>query len=108
MTDKYKVPRKDQEDWDSFTKKIDKVRIKKSEDFFGEKNINKINNSKMPFLEEGCEKLIKKMVKKKIFATNNLAEVQKCKYIIICLGTPIKSSLNPNLKNFISYLWILV
>ena len=67
------------------------------------KNINKINNSKMPFLEEGCEKLLKKMIKKKIFVTNNLAEVQKCKYIIICLGTPINSSLNPNLKNFIFF-----
>ena len=29
------------------------------------KNIEKINNSKMPFLEAGCDQLLKKMVAKK-------------------------------------------
>ena len=72
------------------------------------KNINKINQGKMPFLEEGCASLLKRMVyKKKIKATSDLSELKKCKYIIICLGTPINKKFNPNLKNFISFFYLL-
>ena len=70
--------------------------------------INKINNGKMPFLEEGCGKILKKMVKrKKIFASENLKEVKNCKYIIICIGTPVDKNFNPNLKEFISFFYNL-
>ena len=72
------------------------------------KNINKINQGEMPFLEEGCTSLLKKMVyKKRIKATSNLSELRKCKYIIICLGTPINKKFNPDLKNFISFFYLL-
>ena len=71
-------------------------------------NIKKINHGKMPFIEEGCEKLLKKMIiKKKIYATTELSEVKKCKYIIICLGTPINNKFEPNLKNFINFFYEL-
>ena len=72
------------------------------------KNVKKINQSKMPFIEEGCNKLLKKMIfKKKIFATTNLSEVKKCKYIIVCIGTPINNQFNPDLKNFIKFFYEL-
>ena len=72
------------------------------------KNVKKINQSKMPFIEEGCNKLIKKMIfKKKIFATTNLREVKKCKYIIVCICTPINNQFNPDLKNFIKFFYEL-
>jgi len=45
--------------------------------------------------------------KKKIFATNKLNDVRKCKYIIVCLGTPIKNKFKPNLKKFISFFYTL-
>ena len=65
------------------------------------KNIKKINQGEMPFVEEGCTKLLKKMIyKKKIFATNKLDEVEKCKYIIVCIGTPINNKFKPNFINF--------
>jgi len=68
------------------------------------KNIKKINQGVMPFLEEGSTNLLKKMIKKrKIYATEKLDEVKKCKYIIICIGTPINSKLDPNLKNFLNF-----
>jgi len=68
------------------------------------KNIKKINQGIMPFLEEGSTNLLKKMIKKrKIYATEKLDEVKKCKYIIICIGTPINSKLDPNLKNFLNF-----
>jgi len=44
------------------------------------KNIKKINQGQMPFMEKGCATLLKKMIyKKKIFATNKLNEVKKSK-----------------------------
>ena len=64
-------------------------------------NIKKINHGEMPFIEEGCTKLLKKMIsKKKIFATSELNGVKRCKYIIVCLGTPTNNKFEPNLKNF--------
>ena len=67
-------------------------------------NINKINNGKVPFLEEGSKKLLKKMLKrKKIYATNKLSEIRDSKYIIVCIGTPVTKKFNPNLKNFITF-----
>ena len=72
------------------------------------KNIKKINQGQMPFLEEGCEKLLKKAVsKKKIFATKKLSYVSQCKYIIICLGTPINNKFKPDLKKFINFFYVL-
>ena len=72
------------------------------------KNIKSLNNGIMPFLEEGSTKLLKKMIlKKKIYATENLSEVKKSKYIIICIGTPINNQLNPNLKNFVNFFYDL-
>ena len=48
------------------------------------KNINKINKGQMPFLEDGCEKLLPlELKKKRISATSNLLEVKQCKYINI-------------------------
>ena len=71
-------------------------------------NIKKINHGEMPFIEEGCTKLLKKMIsKKKIIATLKLSEVKKCKYIIVCLGTPTNNKFEPNLKNFINFFYSL-
>ena len=68
------------------------------------KNIKKINHGVMPFLEEGSTVLLKQMIKKKkIYATSKLEEVQKCKYVIICIGTPINNNLDPKLKNFFNF-----
>jgi len=68
------------------------------------KNINKINSGESPFLEEGSNSLLKKMLKlKRIAATDKLQAIKKSKYIIICIGTPIDSKLNPDTKNFIKF-----
>lgn len=73
-----------------------------------QKNIKKINRGIMPFVEEGCVKLLKKMIyKKKIFATSKLHEVSKCKYIVVCIGTPINNKFKPNLKNFFNFFYHL-
>jgi len=72
------------------------------------KNIKKINSGKMPFLEEGCEKLLKKMIeKKRIIASANLSNVKRSKYVIICLGTPVNKKFNPILNNFVNFFYLL-
>jgi len=69
-------------------------------------NIKKINKGKMPFQEQGCEKLLKKMIKKKnILASKDLNNIKKSKYIIVCLGTPINKQHNPDLKKFINFFY---
>tara|TARA_Y100000389_G_C17419112_1_gene495565 strand:- start:276 stop:1442 length:1167 start_codon:yes stop_codon:yes gene_type:complete len=54
-------------------------------------NINKINKLKMPFMEKGAEKLLKKN-KKKIFATHSKECLKYSKIIIVCIGTPVTNS----------------
>ena len=67
-------------------------------------NIKKINQGISPFLEEGSEKLLVKLLRqKKIKATTDLEEVKKSKYIIICIGTPIDNNLSPEIKNFLNF-----
>ena len=69
-----------------------------------QRNIKKINQGIMPFVEDGCAKLLKKMIyKKKIFATSKLDAVKKCKYIIVCIGTPINNKFKPNLEKFFNF-----
>ena len=70
--------------------------------------INKINASKVPFLEENSQKLLNSMIRKKrISATNQLIEVLESKYIIVCIGTPINKQLNPSLRSFINFFYQL-
>lgn len=67
-------------------------------------NTKKINSGKSPFLEEGANTLLKKMLKKKrIIATNDLKNVLETKFIIICIGTPIDSNLSPEIKKFLNF-----
>ena len=53
----------------------------------------------MPFIEVGCENLLKNIKKKRIFFSNNYDDIEKNKYIIISLGTDVKN-LKPETKNF--------
>ena len=62
------------------------------------KNIDKINNSEMPFLEDDGERLLKKN-KKKIFATTNKEFIKYARAVIVCIGTPVKNS-KPDIKFF--------
>ena len=61
-------------------------------------NIKKINNSIMPFMEDGGAKILKKN-KPRIFATNNKKLIKLSKIIIICIGTPVRNN-KPDLKFF--------
>tara|TARA_B100000700_G_C15002035_1_gene836772 strand:- start:105 stop:1280 length:1176 start_codon:yes stop_codon:yes gene_type:complete len=72
------------------------------------KNNQIINSGKMPFLEDGCEKILRKNLSKNmIFATNDYAEIKKNKIIIIAIGTNIKSNFKPELKKFLNFFHFL-
>ncbi len=61
-------------------------------------NLDKISIGKMPFLERGGDKFLKKY-KKLLFTTQNKEDLKKVKILIVCIGTPIKNS-KPDLEFF--------
>ena len=65
-------------------------------------NIKKINDLKMPFMEDGGLKLLKKN-KARIFATTDKRYIKGTKIIIVCIGTPVKKN-KPNLVYFFKML----
>ena len=60
--------------------------------------VKKINNSQLPFMEDGGNELLKKN-KKRIFATTNKNSISKSDIIIVCIGTPVKNN-KPDLFYF--------
>ena len=68
------------------------------------RNIEMINNGHLPFIEENCESLLKRSLKrKKIFATNNFDEIKNNKFIIVAIGTNIKKDFNPEIEKFLKF-----
>lgn len=68
------------------------------------KSIKLINKGIIPFIEDGAKLILKNLLKKKkIIATKNLSNIKNSKYIIICIGTPIKENLKPETREFINF-----
>ena len=68
------------------------------------KYLKLINAGKSPFLEVGSDKLLKSALKKKkILTSSNLKDVKESKYIIVCIGTPVSTKLNPKLHSFLNF-----
>ena len=66
--------------------------------------LKKISNGKPPFLEDGSQKLLKKVLKKKkIIISTKLEDVKKSKFIIICIGTPVSKKLKPKITGFLNF-----
>jgi len=66
-------------------------------------NINLINNGICPYKEEKSKKILKKNLKKRIFAYSDFNKIKSSKYIIVCIGTPINKKLKPDTSNFILF-----
>jgi len=60
-----------------------------------QEKIDLINQGKMPFMEEGSEEVLKKVIKKTLFLSSNLEVIKNSKFIIIATGTPVDEHLNP-------------
>lgn len=59
--------------------------------------LKKLKKSQMPFRENGATELLRSQLNTNFFPTNNMAEVAKCSYIILTLGTPVDENMNPSL-----------
>ncbi len=56
--------------------------------------LNSFYSQREIFNEPGIYKLIKQsLIKKKLILSNDLRDIKKCDYIIICVGTPLKKNL---------------
>lgn len=69
--------------------------------------LNKIKKGLVPFKEEKAKLYLKKF-KKNIFFSTDFEDIAKCKFIIICIGTPVnKFTLAPDLKAFYEFIYKL-
>lgn len=60
-----------------------------------QEKMDEINKGKMPFMEKGAYKILKKVKGKNFLATTDYSFVSKSDYIILTLGTPIDENMNP-------------
>ena len=68
------------------------------------KNLNKIKSGNLPFYEENAQKILKQCLKDNLLSfSNHLISIKNSKFLIICIGTPVNSNLNPQTKNFYTF-----
>lgn len=75
------------------------------------KKIESINKGRMPFMEKGANKILKKVIGKSLTVTTDYKFIKESNYIILTLGTPVDANMNPvysqineSLINMIPYL----
>ena len=64
--------------------------------------LKRISDGIIPFKEKNGKEFLKKY-KKNIFLTSDPKYIKESKNIIICIGTPVKENLKPDLKNFFKF-----
>jgi UDP-N-acetyl-D-mannosaminuronic acid dehydrogenase len=57
--------------------------------------LEKISNGQMPFMEAGCEGLLRSTLNKTLFTSADITSIGKAKFIIVIVGTPVDEHLNP-------------
>ena len=55
-----------------------------------------VNDGIMPFLENGCEKLLKNNIGNNLHVSSDPSVISESKFIIIVIGTPVDEFLNPD------------
>lgn len=60
-----------------------------------QKALDKINNGTMPFMEEGSESILKKVIKKTLVTSNNPESISESEIVVVVIGTPVDEHLNP-------------
>jgi len=67
-----------------------------------QKNIDNVNNGKVPFMEEGAEPLLKKTIRDKTLrATNEPSAIGLSRVVVMVIGTPVDEYLNPKVNDII-------
>lgn len=65
--------------------------------------IAKISAGEMPFLEHGCEPVLKKTINQTLFASSDVNVVGQAKFLIVVIGTPVDEHLNPVHDQWIAF-----
>jgi UDP-N-acetyl-D-mannosaminuronic acid dehydrogenase len=58
-----------------------------------------IESGKMPFIEEGAEPLLQRVINKTLHISENIADVARARIVIVTVGTPIDEYLNPKTRH---------
>ncbi|MCG6552438.1 MAG: nucleotide sugar dehydrogenase [Candidatus Magnetominusculus sp. LBB02] len=59
-----------------------------------------VSKGRMPFLEAGAEEILKDVIGKRLFVSNDRAVITESHYVIIVIGTPVDEHLNPQFTIF--------
>ena len=59
-----------------------------------------VSQGRMPFMEEGAEKLLKKVLGKTLFISSDKNVISDSHYIVVVIGTPADRHLNPEFTVF--------
>lgn len=54
-----------------------------------------VRNGVMPFLEEGCEEKLGRVINKSLKLIDDPASISQSKFLIVAIGTPLEEHLNP-------------
>lgn len=57
--------------------------------------MEKISQGTMPFMEHGCEELLRSTLGKTLFTSWDIESIGEAKFIIVIIGTPVDAHLNP-------------
>ncbi len=57
-----------------------------------------IEQGKMPFLEQGAQSILKRVIHKRLWLSSDVTDVSKAKFVVVAVGTPVDDHLNPKLK----------
>lgn len=69
-----------------------------------QKAIETVSRGKMPFLEEGAEEILKRVLGKTLFISSDKAVISGSHFIVIVIGTPVDEHLNPEFTLFKKFL----
>ena len=65
-----------------------------------QKTIDTVSQGKMPFVEEGAEEILKKVIGKTLFISSKKSVISESYFIVIVIGTPVDEHLNPEFTLF--------
>lgn len=60
-----------------------------------ETSVGIVNSGKLPFLEDGAEPVLQRVLGKTLEVGNNPKYISDCKFVVVVVGTPVDEHLNP-------------
>lgn len=65
-----------------------------------QKTVDLVNQKKMPFLEDGAQEVLEKVLHTSFWITIDKDSIRKSKFIVVVIGTPVDEHLNPQFNLF--------